>query len=148
MRGLKMRRKIRVLLAKAGLDGHERGVRIVGMGLREAGMEVIYTGLYNTPEMIVKTAIQEDVDVIGLSTLSGGHMELCSRILELLKEEGKENEILFIAGGIIPQDEGEMLKRTGVSEIFREATRIEEIVEFIENNVKQRVTPSTNQEGE
>jgi len=148
MRGLQMRRKIRVLLAKAGLDGHERGVRIVGMGLREAGMEVIYTGLYNTPEMIVKTAIQEDVDVIGLSTLSGGHMELCSRILELLKEEGKENEILFIAGGIIPQDEGEMLKRTGVSEIFREATRIEEIAEFIENNVKQKVTPSTNQEGE
>ena len=143
-----MRGKIRVLLAKAGLDGHERGVRIVGMGLREAGMEVIYTGLYNTPEMIVKTAIQEDVDVIGLSTLSGGHMELCSRILELLKEEGKESEILFIAGGIIPQDEGEMLKRTGVSEIFREATRIEEIVGFIENNVKQRVTPSTNQEGE
>ena len=143
-----MRRKIRVLLAKAGLDGHERGVRIVGMGLREAGMEVIYTGLYNTPEMIVKTAIQEDVDVIGLSTLSGGHMELCSRILELLKEEGKEKEILFIAGGIIPQDEGEMLKRTGVSEIFREATRIEEIAEFIENNVKQKVTPSTNQEGE
>jgi len=148
MRGLKMRGKIRVLLAKAGLDGHERGVRIVGMGLREAGMEVIYTGLYNTPEMIVKTAIQEDVDVIGLSTLSGGHMELCPRILELLKEEGKESEILFIVGGIIPQDEGEMLKRTGVSEIFGEATRIEEIVEFIENNVKQRVTPSTNQEGE
>ena len=142
-----MRGKIRVLLAKAGLDGHERGVRVVGMGLREAGMEVIYTGLYNTPEMIVKTAIQEDVDVIGLSTLSGGHMELCSRILELLKAEGKESEILFIAGGIIPQDEGEMLKRTGVSEIFREATRIEEIVEFIEKNVKQRVTPSTNQEG-
>jgi len=148
MRGLKMQRKTRVLLAKAGLDGHERGVRVVGMGLRDAGMEVLYTGLYNTPEMIVRTAIQEDVDVLGLSTLSGGHMELCSRILELLKEEGKEREILFIAGGIIPQDEGEALKRVGVSEIFREATKMGEIVKFIENNVKKRDASFPNQAGE
>lgn len=133
-----MQRKIRVLLAKAGLDGHERGVRIVAMGLKDAGMEVIYTGLYNTPEVIVRTAIQEDIDVLGLSTLSGGHMELCSRIIELLKEECKENEMLFIVGGIIPQDEVEILKRTGVSEIFREATRIDDIVRFIEGNMKQR----------
>lgn len=130
-----MKKKIRVLLAKAGLDGHERGVRVVAMGLRDAGMEVIYTGLYNTPEVIVRTAIQEGVDVIGLSTLSGGHMELCGRILELLKEEGKEGEILFIAGGIVPQDEAEILKKMGVREIFREATKISDIVKFIEGNV-------------
>ena len=135
-----MQRKIRVLLAKAGLDGHERGVRIVAMGLKDAGMEVIYTGLYNTPEVIVRTAIEEDIDVLGLSTLSGGHMELCSRIIELLKEEYKENEILFIAGGIIPQDETETLKRMGVGEVFREATKIQEIVSFIEDNVKERTT--------
>ena len=135
-----MQRKIRVLLAKAGLDGHERGVRIVAMGLKDAGMEVIYTGLYNTPEVIVRTAIEEDIDVLGLSTLSGGHMELCSRIIELLKEEYEENEILFIAGGIIPQDETETLKRMGVGEVFREATKIQEIVSFIEDNVKERTT--------
>lgn len=133
-----MERKIRVLLAKAGLDGHERGVRIVGMGLKENGMEVIYAGLYNTPEMIANTAIQEDVDVLGLSTLSGGHMEVCCQILEILRREGKDNDILFIAGGIIPQDEAEILKKMGVAEIFREATRIEDIVNFIRSNVKNR----------
>ena len=131
-----MQKKIRVLLAKGGLDGHERGVRVVGMGLRDAGMEVVYTGLYNNAEMIVRTAIQEDVDVIGLSTLSGGHMELCNRILELLREEGKDKEILFIAGGIVPQDEAEKLKKMGVGEIFREATKIEDIVKFIEDKVR------------
>ena len=143
-----MPRKLRVLLAKAGLDGHERGVRIVGMGLRDAGMEVLYTGLYNTPEMIVRTAIQESVDILGLSTLSGGHMELCTKILELLKEEGKENEILFIAGGVIPQDEKEALKRMGVGEVFREATKIEEIVQFIEDNEKKRIASAPEQFGE
>ena len=130
-------RKIRVLVAKPGLDGHDRGAKVVARALRDAGMEVIYTGLYNTPEMIVRTAIQEGVDVLGLSTLSGGHMELCGRILELLKGEGKEGEILFIAGGIIPQDEAEMLKRMGVSETFREATRIDDVVRFIESKVKK-----------
>ncbi len=137
-----MQRKIKVLLAKAGLDGHERGVRVVAIGLKDAGMEVVYLGIYNTPEMIVSAAVQEGADVLGLSTLSGGHMELCSRILELLKEGDKENEILFIAGGVIPQDECEALKIMGVSEIFREGIKIEEIVKFIENNVKNRVTSS------
>ncbi len=130
--------KIRVLLAKAGLDGHERGVRLIGMGLKEAGMEVIYTGLYTTPEMIVNTAVQEDVDVIGLSTLSGGHMEICTRILGLLRDVKRQKEILFIAGGIIPQDEAETLKKLGVAEIFREATRIDAIVKFIESNTRQK----------
>ncbi len=130
-----MQRKIRVLLAKGGFDGHERGVKVVGMGLRDAGMEVIYTGRYNTLETIVNTAIQEGVDVLGLSTLAGGHMELCGRILELLKEKDKENRILFIVGGIVPQDEIEMLKGMGVSEIFGPGTKIEEIVKFIKDNV-------------
>ena len=133
-----MPRKIRVLLAKGGLNGHERGVKVVGMGLRDAGMEVIYTGLYTTPEAIVSTAIQEDVDILGLSTLAGGHMELCSKILELLKENGKENDILFIVGGIIPQDEIETLKEMGVSEVFRLETKIKEIVKFIMDNVIEK----------
>lgn len=133
-----MQRKIRVLLAKGGLDSHERGVAVVGMGLRDAGMEVIYTGTYTTYEMIVSTAIQEDVDVLGLSSLAGGHMEACRRILELLKEKGKEDDILFIAGGVIPQDDIKTLKGMGISEVFVPGTKIEEIVKFIKDNVKSR----------
>lgn len=132
------RHKIRVLIAKPGLDGHDRGAKVVARALRDAGLEVIYGGLRQTPEMIVETALQEDVDVIGLSTLSGGHMEICTRILGLLRDVKRQKEILFIAGGIIPQDEAETLKKLGVAEIFREATRIDAIVKFIESNTRQK----------
>ena len=125
-----MARKIRVLVAKPGLDGHDRGAKVVASALRDAGMEVIYTGLHQTPEMIVEAAIQEDVDVIGLSLLSGAHMTLFPKVVELLKQRGAGDKIL-VAGGIIPQDEGEALKRAGVAEIFGPGTSTKDVIEFI-----------------
>jgi len=127
-------KKIRVIIAKPGLDGHDRGAKIVARALRDAGMEVIYMGLRNTPEQIVETAIQEDVDVIGLSILSGAHMALVPRVLELLKENGVEDKIVLV-GGIIPKVDEEKLKEMGVAEIFGPGTPTDKIVEFIRQRV-------------
>lgn len=127
------KKKIKVLLAKVGLDGHERGVKVIAMGLMEAGMEVIYTGMYQTAEQIVAAAIQEDVQVLGISCSSGGHMHIFSKILELLKKEQKE--VLLIGGGSIPQDDVRTLKERGVSEIFRSGTKIAQVVGYIEDKI-------------
>jgi len=138
----KMERKIRVLIAKAGLDGHDRGAKVVAAALRDAGMEVIYTGLRQTPEMIVSAAIQEDVDVIGISILSGAHMTIFPKIIKLMKEKGLD-DVLLIGGGIIPDEDIPKLKEMGVAEIFTPGTLTTEIVNFIkewfEKNKKQKV---------
>jgi methylmalonyl-CoA mutase C-terminal domain/subunit len=130
-------RPIRVLVAKAGLDGHDRGAKIVAASLRDAGMEVIYTGLRNTPEMIVHAAIQEDVDAIGLSSLSGAHMTLFPRVLELLKENHAEGILLF-GGGVIPEKEAQQLVADGVGRLFGPGTDTREIAEYLRNEIKQR----------
>jgi methylmalonyl-CoA mutase C-terminal domain/subunit len=127
---------IRVLIAKPGLDGHDRGAKIIARALRDAGMEVIYTGLRQTPEQIVETAIQEDVDVIGLSVLSGAHNFLFPRVLELLKEK-KALDILVIGGGIIPEEDISKLKEAGVAEIFTPGTSTADITKFIFSRVNQ-----------
>jgi methylmalonyl-CoA mutase, C-terminal domain len=129
--------KIRVLLAKPGLDGHDRGVKVIARALRDAGMEVIYTGLRQTPEQIVSAALQEDVDIIGLSILSGAHMTIFPRVLELMRERGMEDVILF-GGGIIPEDDTPKLKELGVGEVFLPGTSTEEIIKYIRENVKGR----------
>ncbi|MCP2619712.1 cobalamin B12-binding domain-containing protein [Candidatus Aminicenantes bacterium AC-334-K16] len=128
-------RKIRVLIAKPGLDGHDRGAKVICRALRDAGMEVIYTGLRRTPEEIVNTAIQEDVDVIGLSILSGAHNILFPRIVELLKEKGAA-DIPVIAGGIIPDKDIPFLKKIGIKEIFLPGSSTEDIVNWIQENIK------------
>ena len=128
-------KKIRVLVAKPGLDGHDRGAKIVARALRDAGMEVIYTGLRQTPEMIVEAAISEDVNVIGMSILSGAHNALFPKVMELLKAEGVDN-ILVIGGGIIPHDDVPALKAAGIAEVFGPGTPLADIVEYIESNVK------------
>jgi len=128
--------KIRVLVAKPGLDGHDRGAKVVARALRDAGMEVIYTGLRQTPEMIARAAIDEAVDVIGLSILSGAHNAIFPRVMELLREEGA-GDILVVAGGIIPQDDIPQLKEAGISEIFGPGTQLQEIVDYIKANVKK-----------
>lgn len=127
---------IRVLVAKPGLDGHDRGAKVVARALRDAGMEVIYTGLRQTPEQIVESAIQEDVDVIGLSILSGAHNVIFPRIMELLKEKNAL-DIMVIAGGVIPAEDIPYLKEIGIKEIFTPGTPTSKIVEFIKNNVKK-----------
>lgn len=127
-------RKIRVLIAKPGLDGHDRGAKIVARGLRDAGMEVIYTGLRQTPEMIVEAALQEDVDAIGLSILSGAHMTLFPRVIALLKQHGMD-DVLVVGGGIIPEEDVPALQAIGVAAIFGPGTPIGEIAEFIKANV-------------
>ncbi len=121
------------MLAKPGLDGHDRGVKVIARALRDAGMEVIYTGLRQTPEMVVNAALQEDVDAIGLSILSGAHMTLFPRVVELAREAGLDDVIIF-GGGIIPDEDIARLKELGVSEVFTPGTRMEEIIEFIRNN--------------
>ena len=131
-----MERKIRVLVAKPGLDGHDRGAKIVARALRDAGMEVIYTGLHQTAEMIVETAIQEDVDVIGLSLLSGAHMTLFVDVTKLLKENDMGN-VLVVGGGIIPEEDASKLKKAGVAGIFGPGTRCDDIVDFVKKNVKR-----------
>ena len=123
-------RPIRVLVAKPGLDGHDRGAKVVAAALRDAGMEVIYTGLHQTPEMIASAAIQEDVDVVGLSILSGAHMTLFPRVLELLREAGRD-DILLTGGGIIPKEDMEALREKGVGELFGPGTRTSDLVEYI-----------------
>ena len=125
-----MDRKIRVLVAKAGLDGHDRGAKIIAAALRDAGMEVIYTGLRQTPEMIVEAAIQEDVDVIGISILSGAHMTLFPKILNLMKERGLD-DVLLTGGGIIPQADVAELKRIGVGQLFTPGTPTSSTIEYI-----------------
>ncbi len=123
--------KIRVLVAKPGLDGHDRGAKVIARGLRDAGMEVIYTGIHQTPEDIVEAAIQEDVDAVGLSSLSGAHMTLFPRVAELLKEQGMEN-VLVIGGGIIPPDDVAALKEVGIDRIFGPGTSLKEVVAYLE----------------
>jgi methylmalonyl-CoA mutase C-terminal domain/subunit len=127
-------RKIRVLLAKPGLDGHDRGVKVLALALRDAGMEVIYTGLRQTPELIAAAAIQEDVDVVGLSCLSGAHNHLFPRVVELLREQGA-GDILVIGGGIIPEQDIPALKAKGTQEIFGPGTSTAEIVRYITEHV-------------
>ena len=131
-----MERKIRVLIAKPGLDGHDRGAKIVARALRDAGMEVVYTGLHQTAEMIVKTAVQEDVDVIGLSLLSGAHMTLFMDVTRLLKGKNME-DVLVVGGGVIPEEDIPTLKKAGIAGVFGPGTHIEDIVEFIRKNVKR-----------
>jgi methylmalonyl-CoA mutase C-terminal domain/subunit len=130
-------RKIRVLVAKPGLDGHDRGAKVIARALRDAGMEVIYTGLRQTPEMIAAAALQEDVDAVGVSILSGAHNTLCPRIVQLLREQGM-NDCLVLVGGIVPQDDLVKLKQAGVAEIFLPGTSTEDIVRFLRSNVKPR----------
>lgn len=125
-----MDKKIRVLVAKAGLDGHDRGAKIIAAALRDAGMEVIYTGLRQTPEMIIEAAIQEDVDVIGISVLSGAHMTIFPRILTLMKEKGIE-DVLLTGGGIIPEEDINLLKHQGVGELFTPGASTVNIADFI-----------------
>jgi len=132
-----MTRKIRVLLAKPGLDGHDRGVKVVARALRDAGMEVIYTGLHKSPEQIVEAALQEDVDVIGLSSLSGSHMALFPRVIELLKKNDMLNDILVVAGGIIPDVDVPKLYEIGIEGIFGPGTDTIIIVNFIKSSLKR-----------
>jgi methylmalonyl-CoA mutase C-terminal domain/subunit len=135
--GASTERKIRVVVAKPGLDGHDRGAKIIARALRDAGMEVIYTGLHQTPEQIVETVIQEDAAAVGRSSLSGAHLTLVPRILELLKAE-EAGDVVVTAGGTIPSDDVEELKRQGVAEIFTPGTSTQEAVDFIRTAVAQR----------
>ncbi|MCR4399222.1 MAG: cobalamin B12-binding domain-containing protein [Firmicutes bacterium] len=130
-------RRIRVLIAKPGLDGHDRGAKVVARALRDAGMEVVYTGLRQTPEQVAEAALQEDVDVVGLSVLSGAHLSLFPRILEMLKKRGLE-DVLVVAGGVIPSEDIPLLKKAGVAEVFTPGTPTAEIVAFIRSNVRRR----------
>ncbi len=129
-------KKIRVLIAKPGLDGHDRGVKVLARGLRDAGMEAIYLGLRLTPEQIAEVAIQEDVDVVGLSCLSGAHMTLFPKTMNLIREKGRKN-ILFIGGGIIPKKDMAKLKKMGMSQTFGPGTQIEEIANFIKEKLTE-----------
>ena len=128
------RERIRVLVAKPGLDGHDRGAKVVARTLRDAGMEVIYTGLRQTPEMIAEAALQEDVDVVGLSILSGAHMALLPRVVNLLRAQD-QTDVIVVAGGIIPQEDREVLKEAGVAEVFGPGTPTSEILSFIQERM-------------
>lgn len=128
--------KIRVLVAKPGLDGHDRGAKVIAQALRDAGMEVVYTGLHQTPEMVVTAALQEDVQVIGLSILSGAHDAIVPRVMELLKQKGM-TDVVVVVGGIVLDEDAAALKRQGVAEVFQPGAPLEGIVEFIRNAVKQ-----------
>ena len=130
-------RKIRVLIAKPGLDSHDRGAKVVARALRDAGMEVIYTGLRQTPEQIAETALQEDVDVIGLSILSGAHKTLFPRIMNLLKKQGLTDVMVF-AGGIIPEEDVSAMKKLGIKEIFGPGTTTEQIIRYVMDNLPKR----------
>ena len=134
--------KIRVLVAKPGLDGHDRGAKVIARALRDAGMEVIYTGLRQTPEMVVNAALQEDVDVIGLSILSGAHNAIVPRVTELLRQN-QMDDVLLLVGGIIPDQDVEALKRAGVAAVFQPGTPMDSIIEFIRTNVKSRGVPAS-----
>jgi methylmalonyl-CoA mutase C-terminal domain/subunit len=131
-------RKVRVVVAKPGLDGHDRGAKIVARALRDAGFEVIYTGLHQTPEQVVATAIQEDADAIGLSVLSGAHNYLFQRVLELLKEKGADDIVVF-GGGIIPPEDVAALKAMGVKELFTPGTSTQDIIRFVHEHIRASV---------
>src|SRR5262245_41465632 len=131
-------RKIRVVIAKPGLDGHDRGAKVIARALRDAGMEVIYTGLRQTPDQIVSAALQEDADVIGLSILSGAHNHICPRVMELLREKGID-DVLVVVGGIIPDVDIPPLKDAGIAEVFLPGTPMQHIVEFIEKHARPRL---------
>lgn len=131
-----MDKRIRVLIAKPGLDGHDRGAKVIARALRDAGMEVVYTGLRQTPEMIVSAALQEDVQVIGLSILSGAHKAIVPRVFELLREKGM-TEVLVILGGIIPDEDAAQLKQQGVAAVFQPGALLEEIAQFIRTSLQQ-----------
>ena len=131
-------RKIRVVIAKPGLDGHDRGAKVIARALRDAGMEVIYTGLRQTPEQIAAAALQEDADAVGLSILSGAHMHICPRVMELLKEKGLE-DVLVVVGGIIPDIDIPKLQAVGIKGIFLPGSAMQEIIDFITANVRPRV---------
>ena len=133
--------KIRVLVAKPGLDGHDRGAKVIARALRDSGMEVIYTGLRQTPEMVVSAALQEDVHVIGLSILSGAHNAIVPRVMELLRQS-KMDDVLVLVGGIIPDQDIDSLKRAGVAAIFQPGTAMDDIVKFIRAHVKPRSVPA------
>src|ERR1700687_45666 len=134
--------RIRVLVAKPGLDGHDRGAKVIARALRDAGMEVIYTGLRQTPEMIVTASLQEDVDVIGLSILSGAHNAIVPRVMDLLKQN-QMDDVLLLVGGIIPDVDVDNLKKGGVSAVFQPGTPMDSIIEFIRANVKSRSVPTS-----
>src|SRR5262249_7516360 len=141
MAGMANEHKIRVLVAKPGLDGHDRGAKVIARALRDAGMEVIYTGLRQTPEMVVTAALQEDVDVIGLSILSGAHNAIVPRVINLLKQN-KMDDVILLVGGIIPDQDVEGLKKAGVAAIFQPGTAMGDIVKFIRARVKPRGVPT------
>ena len=132
-----MQQTIRVLLAKVGLDGHDRGVKVVARTLRDAGMDVIYTGLHRTPEEVVSSAIQEDVDILGISLLSGAHMTICPRVIELLRERGAE-DIIVVVGGVVPDEDVSALRQIGVREILLQDTAPRQIVERLTRLVEER----------
>ena len=134
-------KKIRVLVAKPGLDGHDRGAKVIARALRDAGMEVIYTGLRQTPEMIVNAALQEDVDVIGLSILSGAHNAIIPRVMDLMKQH-KMDDVIVVLGGTIPQQDLPQLTQAGVAAVFGPGTPMQGIIDFIRNNVKSRSIPA------
>jgi methylmalonyl-CoA mutase C-terminal domain/subunit len=134
---MNQKRKLRLMVAKPGLDGHDRGARIIARAFRDAGFEVVYTGLHQAPEEIVEAAIQEDVDMIGLSSLAGAHMYLFSRVVELLKEKDAE-DIVVIGGGIVPDDDILKLKKAGIKAVFTPGTPLDEIVEWINENIQPR----------
>jgi methylmalonyl-CoA mutase C-terminal domain/subunit len=131
-------RKIRVVIAKPGLDGHDRGAKVIARAMRDAGMEVIYTGLRQTPEQIVGAALQEDADAIGLSILSGAHMHICPRVMDLLREKGLE-DVLVVVGGIIPDVDIPRLREMGISGVFLPGTPMQEIITFVTEHVRTRV---------
>ena len=134
---MEQKRRLRVMVAKPGLDGHDRGARIVARAFRDAGFEVIYTGLHQSPDQVVAAAIQEDVDLLGLSSLAGAHMYLFSTVIELLKDQ-KADDIVVIGGGIFPEDEIPELKKIGVAEIFGPGSSLEEMIDWVRRNVVPR----------
>lgn len=133
-----MERKIKILVAKPGLDGHDRGAKVVARALRDAGMEVVYTGLHQTPEMIADAAVQEDVDGVGLSILSGAHMTMFPRIRQLLKERGADDIIIF-GGGIIPEEDIEALHSQGIDKVFTPGTSLEEIISYVKSRFEEKL---------
>jgi methylmalonyl-CoA mutase C-terminal domain/subunit len=139
--GTPLSRPIRVLVAKPGLDGHDRGAKVVAAALRDAGMEVIYTGLHQTPEMIASAAVQEDVDVVGLSVLSGAHMTLFPRVLELMREKGLK-DVLLTGGGIIPREDMEALRKQGVGDLFGPGTTTGAIIDYVRGWVAKHRAPA------
>ena len=134
---MQQRRKLRIMVAKPGLDGHDRGARVIARAYRDAGYEVIYSGLHQTPEEIVQGALQEDVDMIGLSSLAGAHLHLFSRVVELLREN-KADDIMVCGGGIIPDEDIPKLKKAGIKEIFKPGTPLDVVVQWVEENLKPR----------